>query len=1819
MSDPRVRKALVEYVDNPRVGNVVRAKIEQLLGARDPNQLELFDPQSERTARIAEERDAIVAEIAKAYRAGNTDLVNSLMGRKILRSKIHFATPKEIFSRVNKYLKDERSRTVDDVSTLENKIAAQRVSAAEKSKASTLRGADKAAISAALAEIDKLSTAQLTGMDTKDKIKLRNALRSRISIALQLLDNVRRKTKLVFNEAEPTNKRKKPTTSPVTDIQSVLSTAESAVVSEDIEEARNNIAALKSYINNSSWETLFDVDPGFRSETTGKAAKLSEYTEDRVQSRADINRDDSEDSDIVYKTFRERLKTQTTAPAKNEAKKGNIVDLEGAEFLNVFQTKQPWLNKKRALDFLARARKGKDITAKQYKELVNGIEAGAKPYLQARAAVIYSILNDARAAAELARPKVSPVTSSSRERGYEELRSKVSEEQWNGILKKLEIDVASLTGAVDQVTYARLAKEIHTLVQTRNKKANEARGKEREARDSRAANERETRVEKHINAMREEIFQTEEGEKHWKNILRRLGIKAVDLTGAMNQNTYETLAAEVRDTLARLRVEAATVMHIAALREAVVAKLGENARSESLIKAFSKTIRSRYAAGQSVFKYGTNGKVRFRRGYERAIGMLADDVMGIVDTITKDWKSNLNIEVVQSVDDLPTNLAVQATAMGADGVKGLAIRDGNTVFIVANNVNNLADVIATLFHEALGHAGLARAFGARLDSILRSVYDTNAAYKQRADAWLAANKDAYVDENNRELRALEEVLAEESEQGRINPSIFARIIAAIKDFARRIGLNLDYTNADVASILAAAHDIVVEGGESRAPTLQETDPKVAFKIEKAADVQENILRSRNADKLAKGAIELVDTFRDFGKVVAFLAENWNSLDIPATLGTLAMMATSDIRGVYGKRLPSIAKLDRIEIEHVLARNTLQTKLNNFIADKWQLFVNANPVAGDVLADLLRASAMVQYDPRKPKAKLSSAEKFVQGLYETLGKTAGGHALYGTLMDSGKADLHKEVDALFAAVKNEDLPGDIKDPATPKGALYEYVQGLRDKVAKLEVYFPESRFGKYTVAIGSEKDGNLESYTLDTRIERDRLRDALEEELRANKDPRINSVRMYDTPKEARDNISTASEKELKKIYAALGGEKVGPSSIETIKDAAFQLYMRTLPQTAALKDLEQRRKNITGGSVDVIRGYAAHKSSANNRLARMVYGPQMRNALAEIKLEADKASDPQENLRLRTVVGELNARVNRSMDPRFTDDEFQNGMDKLARLGGKAVFYNFLSSPKQFVVQFATIPMIAAPVLAARYGVSIPQMLTHMGQHLRLDRKELSLFNKDYSASRMKDPAARTAFSTEYDALNAGGFFDETRIAEAAAISKKPQIGGTVAARVARKIDHVLRFAFQTAESSVRKVIFATTFEFEYAKAKKETKSPQEAQALARIRAIEATYKTAFNYSIWNRPRLFTANPILRTATQFMIFPMAMSSLLLESFKQFALSPLATVEEKRAAAKQFWGIMGMTAVFGGLTGLPMYAAVTAVLDIYADAMGDDDDDDESNPLYRKNSDLWIREWLIPNLFGSGSGLASTLGLSKEMGALLDRSLKYGPVSALTGLNIASSTSAANLPFMFFIDKDASNKDLETNFYDIMLGPTGALIKNYNNGLKDMAKGDYIRGVEQFLPSVIKAPVAAMRYASEGNVARSGREVRGAEYYTAGRLFLQSLGFADTATFEKENALYEAAKVGYEIKEEKNALYDALDVAYRKGDTDRVQEIIREDIFKGFNKRYPTLRISLDDINSSIGGRLRERMQSKASAGLNIGPRGFDRFEREVMGKYADDK
>ena len=896
------------------------------------------------------------------------------------------------------------------------------------------------------------------------------------------------------------------------------------------------------------------------------------------------------------------------------------------------------------------------------------------------------------------------------------------------------------------------------------------------------------------------------------------------------------------------------------------------------------------------------------------------------------------------------------------------------------------------------------------------------------------------------------------------------------------------------------------------------------------------------------------------------------------------------------------------------RGGMHGRMGKFM-DIWMQFSRAYPKGADAMAAALNSASVANFDPRnRYSGQLTPVEQAAKQYYDALGKYPGGQKLFSDIIADGKDGLKKEIDTFFAALDDKLLPGDIKDPSTPKGLLYAERQKAYEALARIEVYFPQSRFGKYSVTIGEADTDGYEHYRFESRRVRDDFRRILEKELKDSKDSRADTVRTYDTSKEAAERIASAPETQLGKISKILDSQKITPEDREALMDAAYQLYTRTLPNKSATKRVEQlQRMNVTGASMDAFRSFAAHKYAANNRLHRATFGPVLRNIVSDMKLEAENAKSTEERERLRAVVNEINRRVDRELDPSYVDDDFMSGLDKVARLGQQATFLSFLTGAKQLVVQFSSLPMVVAPVFAGRYGVSLPTMLSKIGSHLRVDTEELALFNKNSSLQKFKDARARDAFSTAYDELELAGFFDETRIAEASAMGKSPAVGETSLARGTDKVMKAMRFAFQTSETATRKAAFATAFEYEYSRALAQNKSKDEALQQARDNAIQAVYDTLFNYTLWDRPRLFTAHPTLRVATQFMLYPMQYSALFIRAFHKYAFSELATKEEKRAAATQFWGLMGMAGIFGGITGLPMYTAVTLTMDALSALFDDeDDDDDNANPFFRKNSDFWIKNWLIPNTIGSGSGMAKIFGLSEDMEKLYDRSLKYGPVSALTGLNIYSSVSAAEMPFMYFMDRDLLDKDPEAVTYSFLFGPTGSLAKNWLTGIKDIWKGDTIRGVEQFLPAAFRGTATAVRYATEGNYTRSDREVEPAEYYTATKLFMQAAGFKDTAVFDSEEKLYAMFKISKGINEEKSAIYKKLEQAYRERDFAKVKQIIRDDVVNGFNKDYPGLRINKEDIRSSLENKLRGRQEAERAGGMNLGSRGLNRWEREIM-------
>lgn len=187
------------------------------------------------------------------------------------------------------------------------------------------------------------------------------------------------------------------------------------------------------------------------------------------------------------------------------------------------------------------------------------------------------------------------------------------------------------------------------------------------------------------------------------------------------------------------------------------------------------------------------------------------NLQALVDAITSQWKSPNPVKVVGSILDIKDrklrNAIMKDDALDA---KGLVAPDG-TIYLIADNLLSLQDAKAVLFHEALGHVGLEKLFRDNLDSALIAMYKSNPKVRADTDKWRSENEGAYADDVNPLARAVEEVLAERSERGQLEVNLFQKIAAIIRNFARRMGINLKISDGDVAAILSMAHDKVVRG------------------------------------------------------------------------------------------------------------------------------------------------------------------------------------------------------------------------------------------------------------------------------------------------------------------------------------------------------------------------------------------------------------------------------------------------------------------------------------------------------------------------------------------------------------------------------------------------------------------------------------------------------------------------------------------------------------------------------------------------------------------------------------------------------------------------------------------------------------------------------------------------------------------------------------------------------------------------------------------------------------------------------------------------
>jgi hypothetical protein len=344
-------------------------------------------------------------------------------------------------------------------------------------------------------------------------------------------------------------------------------------------------------------------------------------------------------------------------------------------------------------------------------------------------------------------------------------------------------------------------------------------------------------------------------------------------------------------------------------------------------------------------------------------------------------------------------------------------------------------------------------------------------------------------------------------------------------------------------------------------------------------------------------------------------------------------------------------------------------------------------------------------------------------------------------------------------------------------------------------------------------------------------------------------------------------------------------------------------------------------------------------------------------------------------------------------------------------------------------------------------------------------------------------------------------------------------------------------------------------------------------------------------------SPGAKLATQFLTYPLQMTSYLVRNF--YGMLPFLNKEEKKEAAIKFFGTLGMTGLFAGVTGFPLYSFIMGVAEGVRELMRDKEDedydeDDEGNPLGKRSLDLWFRNSFIPSYFGPDSNLASALGLTEEQAATMSRGVEMGPLSAVTGLNLGASTS---LDGLWFRDDSPGNTSREAfqNFIFGFSGPIGSIGSNIAGAFDDFNNGQINRGFEKLAPAWLRGSLTAYRLGTEGATTTKGDEIMNAEFYTTGKLAAQALGFGNTEVAQIQKSNFMAKQIITKIEKEKATLLNRLDVAVRNENDDKIESLLDE--VEKFNTKNAMLPISGETISKSLQSRMERR--GKSSQGLSV--------------------
>ena len=963
--------------------------------------------------------------------------------------------------------------------------------------------------------------------------------------------------------------------------------------------------------------------------------------------------------------------------------------------------------------------------------------------------------------------------------------------------------------------------------------------------------------------------------------------------------------------------------------------------------------------------------------------------------------------------------------------------------------------------------------------------------------------------------------------------------------------NLDLTPTEEPSRESLAAKSSVEPQVAQAQKVAEVKSKA---VEKA---QDKVDRSHSGGQAGAALSDFVKGKATSSDTVNLLNSVWDATSAASKRFIVKALTTDDITRAVGEQVKNLPVLNKLVGKLEVMRYQMLRDLAGKIP-AWKEFNMKSTEGGKLLADLMHKSTLLNVDPtaanraaalQGKSAKRRSEINDIHDMWDKLGtyRNGDGQKVYKMALESYRDIYQRQKALLKDKIANSALEGDIENPESEKGKRWAELNNRFNKSEK-DVYFPLMRYGKYWFRIGNEYA--REFYMFESAVDRNMaLRNRVEELQKAGDARSIEKMKedldidLGDSINDLRNkNVLADPDNFLKNILDKLDGD--GVKDIEGVKDLVTQMYLAQLPERHILTR-QLHRKEVTGFGSDALRNYVVSMHTAANQLSRLTYADQIRNTVGQAY--AELAGNPKKN-EIMPFVDEMAHRASAQINPIYHDDLFA----KIANLGSKVAFLWMLTAPKSALINWTQLPIVGLPLLSARYGAD--KTLAMAARHMNLfnvlstvERDAEGNVTNKWAKPSIKDSGyilnnpdvGKRGFLSrlwqhgdDHDVFGStymGDLSGRTRVSTASYDS--PISSG------ARAVYNFMTGGFHHLERINRETMFMSAGELEFDKAKAAGFSDKAAEKMALDKAMELTHEAMFNFSQYNKPTWFRGSEG-KLAFQFMYYPLQMASYLVRNF--YNMLPYLNKEGKKEAATKLFGTLGMTWMFAGTVGLPMYGVVMGLAEglrnlarpgMNTDAANPDyDDDDQGNPLGKRSLDLWFKESFLPNHFGPGSNIASSLGLSPEQAELLTRGIKIGPISALTDLNL----SALSLDHMFSKD-DTPAQNAKTAigawFLDDELGPLGGLMMQTAGAWDDLQNGRGERAFEKMLPAFFKGPVVAMRLAHEGSLTPQGAEIRSAEWYTTGKLLAQSLNFgsATVADIQESNILAKRIVAQVDIK------------------------------------------------------------------------------------------